>query len=251
MTRANREQMTSVPPALARSTPRPVRLSPTGWFVAVLVVALAAGAIAAFVGLLGAATEQRARAATFASEGRRVDAEIVSVRRGDGSRRTVRYRYTAGGAEVEGSVRLRPRAALEAGARLTIVYLPEAPAVHYVEARGLRLVPFWLVPLVPLALLAGAGLSWRELKAQRRLVEEGRPVIATVRATKKQRHQYGSHFKVTYEFRLLNGSVRRGSYQVQKNPPDPGTPLVVLYDRDRPEYSRRYPVCLARAAPGN
>lgn len=243
--------MTSVPPALARSTPRPVRLSPTGWFVAVLVVALVAGAIAAFAGLLGTATEQRARAATFASGGQRADAEIVSVRRGDASRRTVRYRYSAGGAEVEGSVRLRPREGLQAGASLTIVYLPDAPAVHYVEARGLRQIPFWIVPLVPLALLAGAGLAWRELRAQRRLVEEGRPVVATVTATKKQRHQHGSHFKVTYEFRLLNGSVRRGSYQVQKNPPDPGTPVVVLYDRDRPEYSRRYPVCLARAAPGS
>jgi hypothetical protein len=240
-----------IPLALARSTPRPVRLSRTGRFVAVLVVALVAGAVVAFAGLLSAAAGQRARAAAFASDGRRMEADIVSVRRADNSRRSVRYRYGAGGTEVEGSVRMRARPGLAAGGRLTIVYLPDTPEVHYVEARGLRQVPLWLVPFAPLVLLAGAGLLWRELRAQRRLVEYGRPVVATVTAAQAQRHQHGRHFKVTYEFRLLNGASRRGAYQLQKEPPASGSPLVVLYDRERPEHNRRYPVCLVRVASGH
>jgi hypothetical protein len=225
-----------------------VKLSSAGQVVAVLAIALVVGAAGAFAGLLHAVAGQRGRAAAFAANGRVLEAEILSVRRGDGSQRNVRYRFEVSGRTVEGSTRLRARPALIAGGRLAIMYLPDTPEVHYVRARGLRSLPFWLVPFIPLVLLSGALIAHRALRLQRRLLEYGRPVVAAVTATKKQRHQHGSYFTVTYEFTLMNGSSRRGSYSVQKHPPETGAPVVVIYDRDRPARNRRYPIALARVA---
>jgi hypothetical protein len=216
--------------------------------VAALAIALTAGAIVAFAALLKGAMDSRARAAAFASAGRPIDAEILSVRRGDGSERRVRYRYDVSGRTFEGSIRLRARDGLQVGGRLPVVYLPDTPGAHYVQARGIRQVPIWLVPIMPLGLVSGAMIAAHALLVQRRLVEDGRPAVASVTATKRVRHQHGSFYKVTYEFRAMSGSSRHGSYEVRKGPPELGTPVVVLYDRERPERNKRYPVSLARVA---
>jgi hypothetical protein len=84
------------------------------------------------------------------------------------------------------------------------------------------------------------------LRRQCRLVEEGRPVLAVVTGSRKVKHQHGAYFTVTYEFRLMNGAQRQGSFQVQKNPPDAGSRVLVIYDRERPERNRRYPLALCQ-----
>jgi hypothetical protein len=229
-----------------------VRLTGSGRALAVLAAALAIAAAGAFVGLLAIVSGQRARAAAFAADGVRVEATITNVRRngGDDSGRRATYRFVAAGEALTGTVRLRSRDRRAVGDRLTVVYLPSAPATHYVLERGLRGAPIVLVPLVPLALLGGAALCAIALQRQRRLVEEGRPVLAVVTGSRKVQHQHGAYFTVTYEFRLMSGAPRKGSFQVQKNPPDAGTRVLVIYDRERPEHNRRYPPALATAAPG-
>ena len=241
---------TLVPRELGRSTPRPVRLSATGRLVAVLAGALAIGAVVAFAGLVATTSSERALAAAFAADGRVIEAEITRVRRADNSGRRVEYRYEVAGGTFGGSARFRARDGYAVGDRLAIVYLPDRPAEHYVEARGYRSMPFWLVPSVPAVLLFVAAVAWRALRSQRHLLESGRPVVASVTGSKKQTHQHGSYFKVSYEFRLMSGSSRHGSYSVQKDPPGPGTPVVVLYDREHPERNRKYPTSLVRLAVG-
>jgi hypothetical protein len=75
-------------------------------------------------------------------------------------------------------------------------------------------------------------------------------VLAVVTGSRKVQHQHGAYFTVTYEFRLMSGAPRQGSFQAQKNPPAAGTRVLVIYDRERPEHNRRYPLALATAAPG-
>jgi len=238
-----------VPPELVRSAPRPVHLTGAGKVLAALVVAMAIGAVGVFVGLTTTVAAQQARAEAFAADGARTDATITGVRRGgEDSRRRVTYQYSAAGGDFTGIVRLRSRDRRAVGDRLTVVYLPTAPATHYVLERGLRGAPILLVPLLPLGLLAGAALIYRGLQTQRRLVENGRPVLAVVTGSSKVRHEHGSYFKVTYEFRLMSGASRHGSFAVYQQPPDVGSPVLVVYDRERPERNKRYPTSLVRAA---
>jgi hypothetical protein len=103
------------------------------------------------------------------------------------------------------------------------------------------------VLLLPLTLLAGAGgLVWI-VRRQRSLLAEGRLAQATVTAIKKVDHgEHGKHWRVDYEFRTLSGARKTGHFNARKNPPARGAKVLVIYDRERPSRSTRYPLSFVR-----
>jgi hypothetical protein len=69
-----------------------------------------------------------------------------------------------------------------------------------------------------------------------------------VTVSKKVRHQHGSYYQVSYEFRTMSGAMRSGRYDSHKGPPASGTTIQVVYNPDRPEHSMPYPLGLVRPA---
>lgn len=232
---------------LLASSPRPVRLTGAGVFVAALAVILFAAGVFCAAWLPGVASRQAERRARFAREAAIAEAEILAIgpRRGKNSRRTVTYRFSAGGQVFTARRTLDRREwrGLEPGARVPVRYLPSDPPVSYLGS-GPDAFPVWAVPIVALPLaFGGLGLGW-SIRRQLNLLSEGRPALARVTGSKRSHH--GKH-RVQYEFRNLSGALVHGSYEAGK-PAPPGATLVVLYDRDNPRRAARYPLPLARLA---
>jgi hypothetical protein len=91
-------------------------------------------------------------------------------------------------------------------------------------------------------------LPWYAIRRQWMLLAEGRPAQAQVTVFKKVRHQHGTQYQVSYEFRTMSGATRSGRYTSQKSPPASGTTIQVVYNPDRPEHSMPYPLALVRPA---
>ena len=240
------------PPAeLLRSPPRLVCLTAAGQALAALTVSLLAGAFVSGIWLYVLATRDAARFQQLTSKGVSTQAEVVQLgrTRGKQARRTVTYWYAAEGQSYRGRTTLgkRDRRKFEIGSRIPVRYLPANPGwswMHGYEPKG---VPPWLVPVVALGLALAAAPIALVLRGQRRLLAEGRPALA--RVTQCRRVHGGGHTRsrVHYEFRILSGATRTGSYEVEKNPPPVGSTLVVIYDREEPRRNARYPLSLVRA----
>jgi hypothetical protein len=89
---------------------------------------------------------------------------------------------------------------------------------------------------------------WYAIRRQWMLLTDGRPAQAQVTVSKKVRHQHGSYYQVSYEFRTMSGAMRSGRYDSHKGPPASGTTIQVVYNPDRPEHSMPYPLALVRPA---
>ena len=100
--------------------------------------------------------------------------------------------------------------------------------------------------LMPLCLLVPAVLLTRELRRQRRLLEEGRGAQARVTVVKGHSTDKGRQYRVTYEFATREGSQRTGRYTALRQAPDVGAEIVVLYHPDEEKWSARYPLSLVR-----
>ena len=248
-----RKQQRSAPrpvPELPTSRPRPVRLTGTGWFVAIIGMLLLAGSPVA--GFWLHATAVRGRALK-----ERIDKEAVSVPavvsdltqiRGKNSRYFVNYKYAAAGQLHEGraDVSRGSWTRLRIGSSLTVRYLPSEPGRSWL--RGYEPVAFWVGPVVALTMAVISIFPWYALRRQWMLLAEGRPAQAQVTASKKVRHQHGSYDRVSYEFRTMSGATRTGRYDSHKGPPANGTTIQVVYNPDRPEQSMPYPLALVRPA---
>ena len=243
----------SLPASLSRSVPRQVALTAAGR------VTLAATALLWLGGLLGGAwlyvaaerdvtLRQEVANHTVAAWG-----EVLSVqkRRDKEGKAEVTYRYTAGGRDYFGRAQLprRESKTLEPGQRIPVRFLASAPARSWLPGHEPQGVEFWMVPLVTLPLFAVGVLITLTLRRQYLLLACGCPALARVTETRKVQHGHGHGFHVSFEFRLLTGSCRRGAFDAQRNPPAAGSSLVIVYDPDHPQRNARYPMALVRLAP--
>jgi uncharacterized protein DUF3592 len=88
---------------------------------------------------------------------------------------------------------------------------------------------------------------FRLIRRQWSLLEYGRPAAAVVTSVQKKRDDNGTYWRVHYEWTLLSGAKRQGRYTHRKKPPPvPGARVAIVYDRDQPQRSRRYPFALVR-----
>lgn len=229
------------------ATPRPARLTGLGTFVAGLAFLLLAGVALTLVLLPPVAAQAAEQKARFEREAVAGVAEIVEVGppRGKDRRRTIKYRFEAGGQVQEGRVTLKRSRSRElaVGSRVPVRYLPSDSKVNYILGRAPGGLPLWVVPVVAGLFGLGAALAGWSIRRQRALLAEGRPSLATV--TGSTRGHKGI-YTVEFEYPVLSGAVMRGSYQDSKTPPGAGSTLVVLYDRERPDRVSRYPLSLVR-----
>lgn len=141
----------------------------------------------------------------------------------------------------------RPRAVrLSAAGRAlaiaAIALLLSGPAagigMHYALP---RVLPFWLPYLICGVQVGIAMLFAAILRADLRLLAEGRIAEGTVRDVKVSRSQYGTQSSVRYDFVLLSGAQMTGKTDASRTPPAIGSSLVVIYDPERPKRNKPYP----------
>src|SRR5687767_11354478 len=72
---------------------------------------------------------------------------------------------------------------VEIGSRIRILYPPSEPGRSWPEAYGPREQPVWVAAILPAAGVPGALLIVFLLRRQKRLLEEGRAVMARVIST--------------------------------------------------------------------
>jgi len=243
-------QRWQLPPELARARPRPVRLNAAGKLAAAGVVALLTGALAGGVWLYILASRDHVRRALLQDQGSFAQAEVVELSRtrGDQARYLVHYRYTAQGQAYRGraGVRRREWQKLHVGSPLQVHYWTARPETSWLPGREPKGLPLWVVPLLPACLgLAAWPIIW-SLRAQWRLLTEGRPAPARVTHSRRVSSQYGTSHRVHYEFRILSGAVCTGYYDAPNDPPPSGAVLTVVYDPDDPRRRHRYPFTLVR-----
>jgi hypothetical protein len=239
------------PAELLRMSPRPVHLTVAGRAVAATMVVLVAGACLGGAWLYAWATRDAARAMLLRSEGVSIEGNVVGLgrTRGDHPRPVVSYQYVAGGAPRSGRATLRPhdRRTFALGETITIQYLPSEPDSSWLAGHEPRGVPWWVVPIVPVCLVLGALPIAHAFRKQRTLLSEGHVALAQVTSTRRVHHGQGhGAYRVGYEFRILSGATRSGSFELGKNPPPIGSKLTVLYDPDEPTRNARYPLPFVR-----
>ena len=240
--------MKAKPMELSISTPRDVRLSVVGRLVTGLALLLTVATLPVFMLLLAKREQTHRLGQQFERESVQVEAHVLTVgrRSGDEGERKVTYRYQARDGHVyDGQVRLkrRERPELKAGDSLAVRYLD---ARSWAEGRAPERMPD-PVMLLPLTLLMGAGGLVYIVRRQRSLLAEGRLAEGTVTGVKKVDHgEHGKHWRVDYEFRTLSGARKTGHFDARKNPPAPGAKVPVIYDRERPSRSTRYPLTFVR-----
>ncbi|MEK7405991.1 MAG: DUF3592 domain-containing protein [Acidobacteriota bacterium] len=242
----------TAPAELLCSTPRAVRLTAAGKAAATVAIALAAGALFAGVWLHAAAERAATRRILIRNEAAAGQAEVARLGRtgGKNSRRVVIYRYSAGGRIYEGRARLRQRDRrnIETEARIAIHYLPSDPATSWMPGYEPQGVPMWTVVVVPLCLALGAAPIVLVLRKQKALLSNGRPAQARVTGSRRVPHgTHGGHaYRVEYEFSILSGARRTGSFEKAKEPPAAGSVLTIIYDPENPPANGRYPLSLYR-----
>ncbi len=237
-----------IPAPLLRSTPRPVALTGAGKAVAVTALLIVAGAIAAGIGLYLLASRDRERERSMRTEAASAQAEVIRTGRthGDHPHRFADYVYRTGGVSYRGRVVPHGTERFEAGDQITVRYLLSDPRFSWLPGHKPSSLPFWLVPLVPAVLLLVALAIGARIRAERTLLETGRPAIAVVTKTKPFQANNRRAYRVSYDFRILSGATRSGRYDISR-PPETGAHLIVVYDPDRPNRNARYPFTLVRA----
>ena len=243
----------ALPAALLRPTPRHVRLNASGATVVIVAGLLLAGGVWAEVHLRQRAHISEAQAAQFNSERKVSGAQVTSIerRRGESERRRrITYQYAANGQEYTGSTTLRPRdlEAYQVGSPIAVWYLPSEPSASWIDGDTPNVQPAW----PGLAVFGGCGLVALCLmllvKRQSNLLTYGRPALAIVRKVEKKKSDKGAYWRVQYEWTLLSGATRTGQYTQHKSPPEVGATIPIVYDRDQPSRSRKYPLSLVTIA---
>jgi hypothetical protein len=234
------------------SVPRDVELSGDGRVLAGLAVLLAAGALAAGVGLGLLHVRQADEHERLSQQAVRTTGEVVRVAmtRGEHRRRVVTYEYEAAGVRRVATDTLhegdgRP---LAKGATIPIDYLASEPRRSWVAGNEPDVLPLFVAPLVSAFLLLGAWTIWVRLRRALTLLREGRLAEGRVVATKRVSGQHSGGYRVTYEFKTLAGALARASSSAGRKPPPVGERVLVIYHRDQPHWSALYPLSLVRPA---
>ncbi|HWR54097.1 MAG TPA: DUF3592 domain-containing protein [Bryobacteraceae bacterium] len=240
--------MTYIPQELMRSSPRQVELTGTGRFMVVLAFLIAVGGTVGGAYLYDAASRDAVRAGNLKAEGLATQAEILRVETTSGkNKKTVaHYRYFVDGHPYESRVTLprRDRSRFQTGEFVSVRYLPSEPAFNAMEDYAPRTTPLAAAIAVPAVGAVIALIIVLVFRKQRRFLSEGRPSLA--RVYKVEKRWTGKHRtnRVHYQYTDLSGAMQTGSYDKNWSPPQPGTEFVVLYDREKPHRSMRYPMSL-------
>ncbi len=239
-----------IPAELQRSTPREVALTAAGRFVTAVMFALAVGAVVAFALLYAKAGREARRQSETLAQAARTEATVTGVRvtSGKNPERIIAYQFAAGNQSYGGTARVRRNQlqAVTVGAPVVVGYVPSRPQENWLTGHEPAPMPWALVAVIPLSMLLGAAAAAYTLRAQHRLLAEGRPALATVMESKRVRYGHGSTNRVRYEFTLPSGSTRTGRFDTNRAAPPAGATIVVLYDPDEPRRQGRYPFSLVR-----
>jgi hypothetical protein len=235
----------SLPPELERSAPRDVHLTGGGRALMIAAWLLVAAAIPAGGTLYFEAWRDAAAVADMDRRGVSVPAVVDRLWRqtGDGKPAFAAFHFDVNGARVNGESRMQLSAwrELREGSTVRVRYLPENP--HRFVADGARQsrLPFVLSYFIS-SILAGLGLLCAAaVRAQRRLLSEGRPARAVVTQVHKDQSSHGtSHRSMAYEFPTLAGTTIKGKAAIGK-PAEVGTTISIVYDPERPGRNRPYP----------
>jgi hypothetical protein len=232
-----------------------VRLSGAGRVLAALAIALFVSAPVVAALLHQKAVADRVERDALLQSAEIVTGTVTRLKRDSDSKKRawVDYQFVADGLTYSRRAKI-PTArwqALSVGGTLPVRYLPADPATNIPDGVAPSVLPVALpYILAPLLVLCGL-LCWLNLRYQRRLLTDGRPVIAVVKSISKQRTQHGPHYRMRYEFPLMNGAMQPGSAATSAKGPGVGSSIVVLYDDERPKSSRPYPLSLVRVVDGD
>jgi hypothetical protein len=241
----------AVPAELNRSTPRQVRANASGRMVVIAALAvLAAGLWGETVILRRASTAER-RASLFANARMVTGGDVVRVeprRNGNNRRSRVHYQYAVAGQTYTGTTTIATSDGdrYQAGSPIAVWYLPSEPYESWLDGSSPSLTPTWPAIVIPAASVLAALSLILLVRRQLNLLSYGRPAVAVVIRVDKKRSDHGPYWRVQYEWTLLSGATRRGSYTVRRTPPDVGSEIVILYERDNPSRSSKYPLSLVR-----
>jgi hypothetical protein len=240
----------TLPPELLGSVPREVRL--TGGGIALLAVASAfafAAPVAAIVMLIvNARMDLRRELRDRGSVSVEADVVDVTLRRGEHPRHVVTYRYEHDGRSYTARITLgeKDRRDVARGSSLRIEYLPSNPQESWIAGERPAGIPLWVLPLVALPLLVSAAAIGWSVRRQWILLSEGRAARARVVGVKNVLRDHHRAFRVSYEFRTLSGAKQTSRCEVSKPVPQIGTFIPIVYHRDQPAWSAKYPLQFVR-----
>ena len=239
-----------LPPRLNVAPPRAVRLSAAGVSVAALAAVLFAGAGVSFVLLSRESARQAANRHLLSLDGVRAEGAVARLWRDGDNRRQVEYRFEVqsrsyvGRANVSDAV----RRTLQVGSPVTVRYVPSNPRLNDLGSRRSGL-PAAIAPVVAVLCVAAGGLCVYGVQRQRRLLMDGRIAPGIVTALRKSHTSHdGDHKVIEFEFRTLNGAIRRGRGTPSSKSQAVGAVVCVLYDPDRPERHAVFPFSLVTPA---
>ena len=239
-----------IPADLQQSRPRRVRLSGTGRAFALWIALLLAGAPTAAVFMYRAALDQREVARRLDAEGAVTEARVTWLKREskDSNRASVYYEFFAGGRvySARANVRMAQWRELRVGAALPVRYITSNPDESIPDGLTPRVLPLWLPYLLAGVMLAAGGGCFALLRADRRLLEEGRVATATVREHIVSHSQHGTQRSIKYDFPTLSGVRVSGQSGTSRKPPAVGSGILVLYDSESPKRNKPYPLTLVR-----
>jgi hypothetical protein len=242
----------TLPRELLRSAPRTVGLTHAGLIAAVFIATALPLGVAGGTAVYAIAARDADNAGMLAAEGRDTNATIVRIRRRGAQSReaTLEYRYLVDGREFSGRAKLRRRdaraAQVQEGDSIRVRYIPRRPERSWAEGAVPRPLPLWVGPVVGLAVATGALPVWLTLRRQRRLLENGRAAMARVLGTKQIHHGQTHALQVDYEWTLLSGALRKGSYTTERKAATVGPFVAILYDAEQPRRRAVYPLSLVR-----
>lgn len=230
--------------------PREVRLTASGWTVTVFAITFVVAAVAAALGFPILRAHDQAEHDRAVSEAVWTNAEITDVRvdKGEHPRRRVTFRYSAPDGEHENTVRLQEDDDHDAvaGGRLTIAYQRSKPSRSWISGGEPGVMPLWLIPLIPTALLLVAGLIAYALRRDCVLLREGRFTTARVIASKKVSHSHGHSYRVNYEFTTMSGATVTAATDRSRPLAEGTTTVPVVYHRENARWNAVFPLSFAR-----
>ena len=176
-------------------------------------------------------------------------ASSTYAERGERNRRatTVEYEYVVDNAPYKGRATVRG-AALDRyaeGSATTVTYLASYPGASWLSGNTPSRDKLWPAYVVPVGGFICTLLLVACIRRQLEILQNGTPAVATVTKVKKGTSDHGTSWRVEYQWTLLSGATRTGRYKHSKRrAPEIGSVIPILYDRDEPKRSRKYPLSL-------
>ena len=131
------------------------------------------------------------------------------------------------------------------GSATTVTYLPSHPGASWLSGSTPSRDRIWPAYVVPVGGFVCTLLMVALIRRQLEILRNGAPAVATVTKVKKGTSDHGTSWRVEYQWRLLSGATRTGRYNHNKRrAPEIGSVIPILYDRDEPKRSRKYPLSL-------